>query len=204
MAQMAANCRHKSSGAGVEISAVIVNLPPGIDPIQYCRQWKKSICCPSPFCIFSGAGKGGRGEWGALSLLGVLSDTGTPIIIAGAEVKFQLHRTAQLFFRRKIGDGYSDQPDRSSGDFGPGQQPDRDFADGFAVIQKMVKTGSPGDGLEIITKCSISRVEFYIAWLEMSENKVEKERQEIYTWLAADPSYHKNKIPDGFCIEEES
>lgn len=60
------------------------------------------------------------------------------------------------------------------------------------------------DGLEIITKCTISRVEFYIAWLEMSENKVEKERQEIYTWLAADPSYHKNKIPDGFCNEEES
>ena len=47
-------------------------------------------------------------------------------------------------------------------------------------------------------------MEFYIAWLEMSENKVEKERQEIYTWLAADPSYHQNKIPDGFCNEEES
>ena len=60
------------------------------------------------------------------------------------------------------------------------------------------------DGLEIITKCIINRVGFYIAWLEMSENKVEKERQEIYTWLAADPSYHKNKIPDGFCNEEES
>lgn len=60
------------------------------------------------------------------------------------------------------------------------------------------------DGLEIITKCTINRVEFYIAWVEMSENKVEKERQEIYTWLAADPSYHKSKVPDVFCSEEES
>lgn len=60
------------------------------------------------------------------------------------------------------------------------------------------------DGLEIVTKCKISRVEFYIAWLEMSENQAEKERQEIYTWLAADPSYHKSKVPDDLCSEEES
>ena len=60
------------------------------------------------------------------------------------------------------------------------------------------------DSLEIITKCTISRVEFYIAWLEMSENKVEKERQEIYTWLAAAPSYHKSNVSDDFCNDEES
>ena len=44
------------------------------------------------------------------------------------------------------------------------------------------------DGLEIITKSDLHRVEFYIAWLEMGGSKTERERQDIYTWLAADPT----------------
>lgn len=70
--------------------------------------------------------------------------------------------------------------------------------------QKNTRYVYTSDGLEIITNSNISRVEFYIAWLEMSENKVEKERQEVYTWLAADPSYHKSKVMNDFYNDEES
>lgn len=70
--------------------------------------------------------------------------------------------------------------------------------------QKDTRYVYTSDGLEIVTKCKISRVEFYIAWLEMSETQVERERQEIYTWLAADPSYRKSNVPNDFCNEEES
>ena len=45
-----------------------------------------------------------------------------------------------------------------------------------------------GEGLEIVADHSPGTVDFYIAWLEMCGDAEERERQDIYTWFAADPS----------------